>query len=317
MSEAKDIMKFAYGTYLYGALWTTKHIQFGTNILTENWDTLIILDACRVDALKYVAPEYDFLEEITSRWSVGSTSKEWLVNTFRTKYSVDNLAMVTGNGWAEVVFEQDPNWGGWGAISVDWWNNSPLTRFIKRDVVRAQDFGLYLPVWEENKRKAGNRAPRAETVTDAAIAAIREDNPEKTLIHYMQPHEPYLHNTEPGEDVTGADANPLDELRNGAHKDEIWNKYLDNLRYVLDSVEILLNNIDSDNVIITADHGELFGEWGVYGHFAALPHPHLRKVPWVKTTANNKETYNSEKPLSAYQSNEGDVEKRLRDLGYV
>jgi hypothetical protein len=38
----------------------------------------------------------------------------------------------------------------------------------------------------------------------------------------------------------------------------VWEAYLDNLRYVLDNIEELLQNVDG-KVVISADHGELFG----------------------------------------------------------
>jgi hypothetical protein len=45
-------------------------------------------------------------------------------------------------------------------------------------------------------------------------------------------------------------------------EEEIWESYIENLRYVLDHVEVLLENVDAEEVAISADHGNAKGEWG-------------------------------------------------------
>jgi len=99
--------------------------------------------------------------------------------------------------------------------------------------------------------------------------------------------------------------------------------YLDNLRLALDSVGTLLQNLDAENVIITADHGESFGEYGgKFGHIDGYLTPQVRKVPWVTTTATDQETVT---PDSRYQRgadaesssfNGQDLKEHLEDLGY-
>jgi len=43
----------------------------GTNVFDREWDVLIVLDTARVDALRVVADEYDFIGQVDSIWSVG------------------------------------------------------------------------------------------------------------------------------------------------------------------------------------------------------------------------------------------------------
>jgi len=38
----------------------------GTNIYERDWDALVVLDACRVDILREVADEYEFIDEVDS-----------------------------------------------------------------------------------------------------------------------------------------------------------------------------------------------------------------------------------------------------------
>ncbi len=308
-----------YGAYLYPYLIADKHLATGTNIFEREWDAVIVLDACRVDALMEVRHEYAFLEEVDTRWSVGSTSKEWIINTFKEEYrnEIAETALVTGNGWAEKVLMNTPEWGRWTALNGSFWEEHAIASYVERDLVSSSDFATFLPTWSNEFSEAGNRAPRAEYVTDAAITTARENRPDRLIVHYMQPHEPYYSTVPADEPLPESNRAPLETLRNGGDKEAVWHEYIENLRYVLDNVQTLLTNIDAEKVIITADHGELFGEMGVYGHVAALPHPKLRKVPWVETQATDEDTHSPDVDIDEVYSPETGVEDRLRNLGYL
>lgn len=58
----------------------------------------LILDACRVDVMSEVADEYSFLNQPDEITSVGSSSIEWIENTFTDEYKEEmrNTAYVTG-----------------------------------------------------------------------------------------------------------------------------------------------------------------------------------------------------------------------------
>ena len=96
---------------LYTVLWITgtSWYPLGKNIYEEDWDALIILDACRVDALREVAPEYDYIKEVDSVMSIAGTSKEWVDHTFTEKYQseVAETAYITANSFAEQLAEED------------------------------------------------------------------------------------------------------------------------------------------------------------------------------------------------------------------
>ena len=47
--------------------------------------------------------------------------------------------------------------------------------------------------------------------------------------------------------------------------------------YVLNDIGILLDNLDAERVVITADHGEAFGEYGILGHKLGSLHPRSTK----------------------------------------
>jgi hypothetical protein len=99
----------------------------------------------------------------------------------------------------------------------------------------------------------------------------------------------------------------------GGSKQKVLDAYYANLRFVLDSVETLLNNIDADRTIISSDHGEAFGEWSMYGHQIAALHPHVKYVPWAETTAKDTMSHN---PNREWTKSDHSVEDHLRALGY-
>jgi hypothetical protein len=148
-------------------------------------------------------------------------------------------------------------------------------------------------------------------MTDRAVNVARSLDPNRLIVHYMQPHEPHI-----GEEH-GLGQSVFVSLRKGEiTREEAWNSYIENLRLVLDELEVLLTNTDAEKVIITADHGEAFGEFGFYAHQIGCPLPEVRTVPWIETTATDKESYEPEiEPGSTDQIES--LEQHLSDLGYL
>jgi hypothetical protein len=233
-------------------------------VYEREWDVLVVLDACRADLLRAVAPETDFLDEVETLRSVGSSSSEWLENTFRGEPETTATAMVTGNTWTD--------------------------RYLEADWFRALD-EVWKYAWDDNL----GTVP-ADAVTDRAIALARSHDPDRLIAHYMQPHHPFVADPLAGDDGmarTGSHsntANPWVLLRRGeVTSTEVWAAYEATLRHVLAEVATLVENV-SGRVVITADHGNLFGEWGLYGHPMHTPVPALLRVPWAVTAGEGKKT---------------------------
>jgi len=116
--------------------------------------------------------------------------------------------------------------------------------------------------------------------------------------------------------MTVTEEDPFSAARAGKVTDnELWDAYLDNLRVALDSIQILLKNIDAEDVVITSDHGELLGEFGQYGHFFGLLHPDLKMVPWVRTSGSDKGT--RESAAEPTLKDDANVHEQLENLGYL
>lgn len=86
----------------------SSRVPLGTNIFERGWDLAIVLDACRPDALREVAPEYDFIDDVDTIWSVGSATREWVANTYTTRHekAISQTAIVSGNVTVKYALER-------------------------------------------------------------------------------------------------------------------------------------------------------------------------------------------------------------------
>lgn len=298
---------WAYLAYLNAWFTVTSRYPIGTNVYNLDWDVLILLDTCRVDALRAVADEYDFVEQVDSILSVGSTSSEWVANTFRDsrRAEISETAYISGNAYAKrVIQDRQFPLEGW---LMDW------------SVVQPDAFQVLDHAWQH---QADNEYKHAlpEDVTDRAIVMARRYDPERLVVHYLQPHKPYIAGAmREDRDLYDYERNPFEALRNGdATYEQVWMSYLDNLRLVLDNVKQLLENVDGETAVLSSDHGESFGEYGglVYGHPRGVLHPHVKRVPWAETTARDTGEYTPDIDVEAADE-ETAVTDELRDLGYL
>lgn len=295
----------------YQGLWYTLTSRYptGTNVFERDWDLLIVLDACRVDAMHEVADEYDFINEVDSIVSVGSNSHEWLAQTFSNAWSreIAETTYVTANFHSEILF-RDRDYPPHRIEVPFYWTNW--------DIAEADAFGEIEDLWD-GYRDDDYRVVPPNVVTDHVIELGRTTESPRFIAHYMQPHGPYIADAvKNGGEPTSIETGAWRSLRDGqADREEIWDLYLDNLRLVLDQIEVLLDNFDAQNVAITSDHGEAFGEFGAYGHPEGFPHPVVKKVPWIETAGKDLETRTPD--LEAQSNTDVDIKDRLEALGYV
>ena len=256
-------------------------------IWSGEWDALLILDACRYDAFSKVI--HEFLDgELKPVLSPASMTMSWLKEvwgprTWRNVIYVSATPMVSKRG----VFKGFDAGG----------------KFL--DVIEVWDRG-----WDENLSTVPpsrvNLAVRA-ALTKLRLRGLRYPKDCKLVIHYIQPHAPYITLQHVVKAIRSNEAlrnevidinlrrvgKPAGKfsidylligfLRNmlGSGKDVrkvIREAYLENLRWVLRHVAELVTRLKG-RVVITADHGELLGEYGLYFH-PDLPLPTLRIVPW-------------------------------------
>lgn len=84
--RSQDTNAQKYQAYIHPRRFLRHKISTLENIIEFGWDCLIILDTCRPDGLETVSAEYDFINNISTHWSVGGDSWEWMANTFVSDY---------------------------------------------------------------------------------------------------------------------------------------------------------------------------------------------------------------------------------------
>lgn len=279
--------------------------NYGEHVYDREWDVLVVLDTCRWDVLAEVADDYPFLDGYDPKTdtidSLGSTSPEWIRETFDDpthESAISETWYVSANPHTDVLNDCGPSLA----------HTDPVWRYG----------------WDEAK---GTVPPRV--VTDRAITTARNHDPERMVLHYMQPHQPYRELVErhpswfslgrpDGESSTRLDKYVFERLRDGEiSHDEMWEAYVDNLRWILDDLRVLLDNLAADTVVITADHGEAFGEYLCYSHQPGLPIPQLKRVPWATTTATDTGSHTPADYETDDRLADEDVTDRLETLGYL
>lgn len=263
----------------------------GDPIYTREWDLLIVLDGCRLDLMEEVADDFSYINAVDSVRSVDTMTREWMKKNFRDEYTDEmaNTAFICGNPHSDWLLDDD-------------------------------DFHLLDEVWRYGwDGDVGTLPPRP--VTDRAISVGRSESPERMILHYMQPHYPFPSHPEldAGIDIDRFGELPWDNvwdrLREGkVDQSEVWEAYRGNLSYVLEDIGLLLQNVDAESAVITSDHGNAIGEWGIYGHPIHMPIAEIQTVPWVKTTATDERTHESETVRES--TVDSTIEDRLRQLGY-
>lgn len=262
------------------------------DILQADWDNLLLLDACRFDTFE---ARHDLPGTLESRRTVASSTIEFLHRSF------------DGADLSDTVY-----------VTA----NPQLYR--KRDRLDLNIFEVN-NVWQEEGWDDEYRTVRPETVADAAIEAAERYPDKRLLVHFIQPHYPFI-------GPTGQEHFDLDSLDfwnrvlNGdvSLPDEVlWQAYEENLDVALPHVETLMTELRGKTVV-SADHGEMIGERArpipmtEYGHPSEVHTDALVTVPWLTyQNGDRREIRAEDSSISMDDEDREVVEKRLEELGYA
>lgn len=265
----------------------------GIDYFNQDWDVLLVLDACRYDTfVEHAAPKLPGTVE--RRESTGSSTSEWL-NT-----------NVAGRTLHDTVY-----------ISAN-------PKFARRARGADSTFHATVYTWEEAGAEAGSEtAIHPKTVTRCAHQAMDQFPQKRLLVHFMQPHTPFL-------GPTGKEAfpdPPISEhiLHPKYREPGVWGRlaraYVENLEVALPHVRELLE-ATAGRAVVSADHGQLLGERvrpipiREVGHPAGLYVPELVGIPWHTREATNRPDIRAEPPVGEAAPVSKDVETMLEALGY-
>ncbi len=270
----------------------------GRHVFEEDWDVLLILDACRYDDFIEMSELPGETEAIRSR---GSDSAEWYDEN------------VNGTDLFDTV-----------CVSANPFTEDYVDRFHWCDLLYHDDF------WDDELCTVP-----PDVVAERVQRAIHRYPNKRILGHFMQPHFPAIGSMRNDLPVSGnppGDAPPdwshigiqtcLRGRVNGVTEVKARQGYRENLKIVLDVVSSLLEDIQCKTVV-TADHGELFGELLYPLPCRGILHPkHIRvgpliEVPWHTPPYSSRREIQSEKPDDDVRTvNEAIVKDRLTALGY-
>ena len=238
------------------------------SILERDWDYLIVLDACRYD-------DFAKINSIPGRlsryYSNGSSTLEWLQKNFNRK--CDDV----------VYFSANPK----------------ISNVMLRKYFGFSPFFKVIPIWKWCWNKHFNTV-LPQSVNEIVLENLENFKDTRRIIHYMQPHHPFL--TLPVKDkplpydyddnsfvrrikkrVFIGDIGIIWEKLRKKEIDvnTVRNAYRKNIEIVLKAVEKLLPYLDG-KVVITSDHGNLFGEYFLYAHPYGIYVRPLVEVPWLE-----------------------------------
>lgn len=178
---------------------------------------------------------------------------------------------------------------------------------------------LWATHWDEKTETV-----KPETITDIAIEEHERYPNKRHIVHYLQPHYPFIGEcgTKVTSETTYKPGGKGTEYRNVWSRLEagevspsaIWDAYRENLELTLPHVERLIDAVDG-KVVVTADHGNELGRFGIYGHPPKFYLESLVRVPWLEIPFETRRNI-TEGSRSEARPDE-DTEEYLQALGYV
>lgn len=269
--------------------------EIGCEVVEEDWDNLVILDGCRYDLFRR---ENTVEGRLESRTAAGSESWEYLRENFQGRRLHDTV-YVTANPHAPKLAEG--------------------TFHERRNLLEDR--------WDEDLKTVP-----PDVVTEEALEVHAKYPNKRLIVHYMQPHFPFIGET--GQAISHTGVSPGDEADDGPHvwaglrdgtldvdEDMVYEAYRENLELALPHVRELVDALDGKSVI-TSDHGNLVGERTGplpvrgYGHPRGFYTPELVTVPWLVVESTERRHVESDPPTGHESMDTDVVEERLADLGY-
>jgi hypothetical protein len=174
----------------------------------------------------------------------------------------------------------------------------------------------------------------ADTMTEAAIEAHNQFPYKRIVVHYMQPHYPFVTSDTDFDKEHLSSVDSKDAAAEGENvwsqkfsgqlsisDEELWSMYVENLNYVLERVDTLLDAIEG-KAVVTSDHGNYVGERTSplpireYGHPRGLYDEELIRVPWLERQYDYRREIRSKDTDSGKNIESDTVSDRLQALGY-
>ncbi|MFW9827320.1 MAG: hypothetical protein ACFFEY_07015 [Candidatus Thorarchaeota archaeon] len=256
----------------------------GFYIFNEVWDNMIILDACRYDIFEEQYKERRMNGTLQKKISRGSHTTTFLIENF-IKSNYDDILYITSNPYVDKL-------------------------------IRDKVFKI-ISVWKEGWSKK-HHTVLPKTMYEYSVNAIINNPDKRLIIHFMQPHYPYIGYTigrnasnNLKRSISGKPPKKKDSRKKNKRNTDLFSYYCldlytiikrnthfklykNNLKLALPYVEKLIDLLPG-KTIVTADHGEAIGDIfhplfpiRIYGHDKYLRIPILTQVPWLSINETEK-----------------------------
>ncbi|MFC6727840.1 hypothetical protein ACFQDG_04205 [Natronoarchaeum mannanilyticum] len=275
----------------------------GIDVMARDWDNLLVLDACRSDLFEATIDldKFDAYEVVRSQ---ASATPEWMEENFAGETFGDTV-YVSGNPWVSKIAPD-----AFHDIVNIWLEDFDIEQEELAEVEVLNELGMTF----------GETVP-AERVNEAALEAAEQYPDKRLIVHYFQPHAPFVGNPDGSRKDAVPDIHPGRPLAAGEiEREEVWSLYRENLEYVWHHAETLTEELGGKSVV-TSDHGEMFGERlspfpiRGYAHPIGLRSPELVDVPWAEIQHGDRRSITND-GVRTVAVEEDVVDDRLRDLGY-
>jgi hypothetical protein len=251
-------------------------------IAAGNWDVLLVLDACRLDTCRD-AVDWP-VQEVTTP---ASCTPDWLAAAADRGLFAGKTVLTANPQYQKFEFEAD-------SIEHFWESH-----------------------WDERRQTV-----LPEPVLDRVTEHVNGDSP-PVIAHLQQPHWPYVARIDDEWELAYPDLGPWTDgneeiagmqvamARGKIDVERAYSAYRASVRSIwrtlLPAIESWV--ADGQTVVVTADHGEVFGRLAdatMYEHPCKVGIRPLTAVPWVEFDSSQPETVD-----------DGTVEDRLEALGYA
>jgi len=293
-SESPTMLAREFNRVYHRRFNTRQYNTDGVDIFAENWDNLIILDACRLDLFK----EHNTISgDLSTRQSRGSNTVEFLRGNVASRDLWDTV-YITAN--PQLNNHQDTLNPSFHAVHDIWAGEN----------------------WDDDQRTV-----LPETLASETRNIVSQYPNKRLIIHFVQPHMPFIDSDiRFGEEMFDTDEDPWNWILKGEEeiaRDKIWEAFAHNLELALPHVETLINHL-SGKTVVTSDHGQCIGDRSApfphreWGHPWGIYIGPLVTVPWLECEFEERREISADPPKQE-KSNIADaaVEERLEDLGYV
>jgi len=271
----------------------------GVEWFSEDWDVLTILDACRYDT-------FAELHQLPGELSAVCSRETATAHVLRANFD--------GRRMHDTVYVT--------AMPVLY--NGQHDRLVYRAPIECE-FHAQIKVWQDDGWDESARTVLPETMEEYALEAAARYPNKRLILHFSQPHCPFIGSfgRERFDTTKRAFWSDVMEGKVDGSKADLRRAYRENLGIVLPTVSTIMSEIVGKHVI-TADHGQLFGERArpipdlEWGHPPGIYIDEVLQVPWLEYTNGRRREIESTPPRKDFSEvSRSTVSDQLADLGYV